>query len=133
LPILSRLTPESAAKLIVAAAVAGFSTAGAAAGTATVITGSASPAVWISAYGHARECSLPSAGQDPACSPDAVRAAAEQQLADTLEARAKLAAGQAAPAPAVAPEPAAPTSAVASAPAAPARHPSDDSGEPRDD
>jgi hypothetical protein len=88
------LSPQAASKLLVAIAVGALCTAGASAGAATLLTGSPSPSVWLAAYQRTAECHQPDAVQDPRCSVAAAQAAAEQQLADSLESKAKALAAQ---------------------------------------
>ncbi|HET7466094.1 MAG TPA: hypothetical protein VFL29_05465 [Candidatus Dormibacteraeota bacterium] len=131
----SNVLAEAASRLMTAIAIGAFSTAAAGAGTAIILTGSASPAAWVAAYQHAQECSMDGAAQDPNCSPAAARALAEEQLAAQLEQKAsdlkaRQTPGAGASSGAGGPAPSSP----AAAPAAPAptTH-SDDGGEGNDD
>src|ERR1051326_1598895 len=85
---LSNIGSVAASRFMTAIAIGAFSTAAAGVGTAIILTGSASPAVWASAAQHAQECGSALAAQDPNCSAAAAQAWAQRQLAAQLEAEA---------------------------------------------
>jgi hypothetical protein len=83
-----------ASKLIIAIAVGALTTAGAAAGAATLLTASPNPSVWLHAYQRANECRQAAADRDPNCSTAAAQAMLELRIAATIESKAKSLASQ---------------------------------------
>ena len=131
----SNVLAEAASRLMTAIAIGAFTTAAAGAGTAILLTGSASPAAWVAAYEHSQECALAGAAQDPNCSAAAAQALAEQRLAAQLEQqasdlKARQATGAGPSSDEGGPVPGAP--AAAPAPFTPTTH-SDEGGEGNDD
>lgn len=84
----SDIGTHAASRLLTAIAVGALSTSAAVAGTAILLTGSTSPAVWVAAYRHTQECTAAAAAQDPNCSVAAAQDWAQRQLAAQLEQQA---------------------------------------------
>lgn len=80
---------STASGMVIALAVAALTTSGAGAGAASLLTGSANPAVWLQAYKHAQECRQAGAESDPNCSVAAAEALVKLRIAAEIESQAK--------------------------------------------